>query len=413
MAIEPGQRLLHYRLGRKIGEGGMGVVYEATDTRLHRKVALKVLPPELTQDPERRKRFHQEAQLAAAFHHPNIATVHDVGEQDGVTFIVMELVRGRSLRDVVRDDPPGVEPVLEIALGVAAGLARAHREGVLHRDLKPDNVLLTDEGVPKILDFGLSKLIGDAPSPEESPPGDEPSATRTLPQITRTGQIVGTLAYMSPEQLQGRPLDARTDVFSFGVLLYEMVAGKRPFAGDSHLEMATAILRDDPAPLDELHRGVPPGLQAILTRSLAKDPDRRFPSGQELHDALFALKRGIDAPTVGIQSLVRRPGFVGVAVVVLAMLGAGLGWWLYRDSRVSWARNEAIPEIERLYNAGDRDGAMRLFYEASEIIPDDTYLVQAGKSMANPLSFESEPPGATVYVKGYNHPEREWFRLGE
>ena len=271
MTFEAGHRLLHYRLIRKIGEGGMGVVYEATDTRLDRSVAIKILPPELTQDPERSARFHQEARLAAAFNHPNIATVHDVGEQDGVTFIVMELVRGESLRGLVGDKPLGVERAVDIATGIAAGLGRAHREGVLHRDLKPDNVVLTDEGVPKILDFGLGKLMGDE-EPSKAPMASEiPTVTAlSSPQVTHDGQILGTLAYMSPEQVKGHAVDARADVFSFGVLLYELLTAKQPFAGESSLDTVSAILRDEPAPLEGGRQDVPAALQEILDRCLSK-----------------------------------------------------------------------------------------------------------------------------------------------
>ena len=263
---------------------------------------------------ERRQRFRQEAMLAAAFNHPNIATVHDVGEQDGVTYIVMELVRGKSLRSLVRDEPLEIGRAIDIATGIAGGLAKAHREGVLHRDLKPDNVVLTDDGVPKILDFGLGKLIGDADPEGGGPLTEAPTVTaQTSPYITRAGQVIGTLAYMSPEQVHGRPVDARSDVFSFGVLLYEMLSGTRPFAGESRLDTATAILRDEPPPLEELRRDVPSGLQAILARCLEKAPEQRFASGQELHDALLALKRQLEAPAAGFGSLLRRPAVLGAA----------------------------------------------------------------------------------------------------
>jgi serine/threonine protein kinase len=414
MELKVGQQLGRYRIEGKIGAGGMGSVYRATDTELHREVAIKVLPAEVTADPERRQRFRQEALLAAALNHPNIATVHDVGEHDGVTFIVMELVRGESLRDLLRDKPLGVERAVEIATGIAAGLARAHREGVLHRDLKPDNVVLTDEGVPKILDFGLSKLIGDDPRSEQPMLSEMPTATAlSSPYITRVGQIIGTLAYMSPEQVQGRPVDARTDVFSFGVLLYEMLSGQRPFVGESNLDTVTAILRDDPAPLDELRHDVPVDLQQILARSLAKEPEDRFASGEELHDALLEVQRRFAAPEAGLGSLLRRPAVLASLALVLVLIGAGAAWWLHRNSRVSWARNQALPEIERLFSAGDRDAAVRLLYEATEIIPEDPFLIEHFRNISIPISFDSDPPGATVYFKGYEHPERDWIRLGE
>jgi predicted Ser/Thr protein kinase len=413
MELTAGQQLGRYRIEDKIGEGGMGSVYRATDTELHREVAIKVLPPEVTADPERRQRFRQEALLAAALNHPNIATVYDVGEQDGVTFIVMELVRGESLRRLLHAEPLDLERAVDIASGVAAGLAKAHREGVLHRDLKPDNVVLTNEGIPKILDFGLSKLIGDEVAADEPVLSEMPTVTaHTSPYITRAGQIVGTLAYMSPEQVQGRPVDARTDIFSFGVLLYEMLSGKRPFAGESNLDTVTAILRDDPAPLDELRHDVPADLATILARCLAKEPNDRFASGETLHGELLAAKRRFETPEAGLGALLRRPAALAAIGLVLVLIGAVVAWWLYRQSRVSWARNEALPEIERLFNEGDRDGAMRLLYEAAKIIPDDPFLVEHFLKISVPLSIDSDPPGATVYFKGYDHPEREWIELG-
>ncbi len=414
MQLTVGQQLGRYRIESKIGQGGMGAVYRATDTELHREVAIKVLPAEVTANEERRQRFRQEALLAAAFNHPNIATVHDVGEQDGMTYIVMELVRGESLRDLVHEEPLAVERAVTIARGIAAGLARAHREGVLHRDLKPDNVVLTDEGVPKILDFGLSKLLDDTGPSDEPVLTELPTATaQSSPYLTRAGQIIGTLSYMSPEQVQGRPVDARTDVFSFGVLLYEMLSGSRPFAGASNLDTVTAILRDNPAPLDELRHDVPAELETILERCLAKKPEERFASGEELHEALTAVQRRFEAPAAGFGALLRRPAVLIPMVLVLVLLAAGAAWLLHRQSRVSWARNEALPEIERLFGEGDKDAAMRLLYEATAIIPDDPFLVEHLKNITIPVSLDSDPPGATVYVKGYEHPEREWFRLGE
>ncbi len=414
MELTPGQPLGRYRIEDKIGQGGMGSVYRATDTRLDREVAIKVLPAELTTDAERRQRFRQEAQLAASFNHPNIATVHDVGEQDGVTFIVMELVRGESLRTLVRDKPLGIERAIDIATGIAAGLARAHSESVLHRDLKPDNVMLTDEGVPKILDFGLSKLIGSDSSPGEPVALDMPTVTTMAsPDITRDGQVIGTLAYMAPEQVQGLSVDARTDVFSFGVLLYELLSGQKPFAGETSLGTATAILRDEPAPLAGPRKDVPPELQEILTRSLAKKPEERYESGQEVHEALLAVKRRFDAHEAGLGSFLLRPAVLTTLVLVFLMIAAGTTWLLHRNSRVSWARNEALPEIERLFLEGDQDAAIRLLHTASEIIPEDPFLVDFLKNIGIPLTLESDPPGATVYAKGYKYPEREWIRLGE
>jgi len=413
--IEVGQQLQHYRLVKKLGAGGMGVVYEATDTRLNRNVAVKVLPTEVTQSPERRARFQQEAQLAAAFNHPNIATVHDVGEEGGVSFIVMEVVRGDSLRDVVRRGPLAVERTVEIACGIAAGLARAHREGVLHRDLKPDNVMLTDEGQPKILDFGLGKLVQEIRLPDA--PETSQAATATMgvaemaqgsPYVTRDGQVVGTLSYMSPEQLQGGAVDARTDVFSFGVMLYEMLAGGRPFGGDSTLQTMTAILRDEPESLEAARPEAPDELRTVVERCLAKDPSERYASGQELLDTLTKLR---DRSAQSASSL-SSPAFRIAAAIVVVGLLAGIGWLVLRAKRTSWARNEALPEIERLNDASDWDGAMRLIRDAAEVIPDDPRLLQLEASALIPMSVESEPPGATVLFKGYTSVDRPWIELG-
>ncbi len=392
----------------------MGSVYLATDVRLDRQVAIKVLTSELTADEERAQRFRQEAMLAAAFNHPNIATVYDLGEVDDATFIAMEYVRGEPLRELIHEKPLSVERAVDIAVGIAAGLARAHRQGVLHRDLKPDNVVLTDDGVPKILDFGLGKLIGD------HAPGGQPivSAMPTVtaegsPYVTRAGQVLGTLAYMSPEQVQGRPVDTRTDVFSFGVLLYEMLTANRPFVGKSKLDTVSAILRDEPAALSGWRQDVPSDLEKILERCLAKEAEQRFASGQELLEAVTALKRRLDTPEMGLGSFLRRPSSLAAVGLVLALTVAGAVWLVRRSSRISWARNEALPEIEQLVTEGDDDAAMRLLLEASEIIPDDSYLEQYLQNVGIPMTLESEPTGATVFVKGYNHPEREWIRVGE
>ncbi len=429
MEPTPGQELGHYRVERKIGQGGMGSVHLATDVRLDRQVAIKVLTSELTADEERRLRFQQEAVLAAALNHPNIATVHDVGEESGATYIVMEYVRGKSLRELISSEPLEVERVVEIAEGIGAGLARAHREGVLHRDLKPDNVVLTGAGVPKILDFGLGKLLGDRAAPRPSPdsaPATEFEAlpepivselpTMTLegsPYVTREGQILGTLAYMSPEQVQGRAVDARSDVFSFGALLYEMLAGERPFAGESKLDTVSAILRSDPTPVAQARQGVPGELEEILGRCLTKEPDERFASGEELHEALAELKRRLETPEAGLAALLRRPPVLIAAGLAVALAVAGIVWFGQKSAKVSWARNEVLPEIERLIGEGDEDAAMRLVREASAIIPEDPYLQEYMYSVGIPTFIGSEPAGATVFVKGYNYPDRKWIRVGE
>jgi serine/threonine protein kinase len=221
--MQRGDTLLHYRIERMLGAGGMGAVYKARDTKLNRTVALKLLPAELTSDPERRRRFELEAQAASALDHPNIVTIHDIVEADDRLFIVMQYVRGRSLR-VVIDEGLELGAALDYAIQIADGLATAHAAGIVHRDLKPENVLVGDDGRVKILDFGLAKLT--------EPEDPDEAETRDHLQLTKEGRVLGTAAYMSPEQAQAKEVDARSDVFSFGSLLYEMVTGKRAFPGD-------------------------------------------------------------------------------------------------------------------------------------------------------------------------------------
>jgi serine/threonine-protein kinase len=274
--------LAHFRLGEKIGEGGMGVVYKATDRTLRRTVALKVLPEALAHDEDRRQRLLHEARAAAAVTHPNIATIYEVGESEGRVFIAMELVEGQSLRTTLELNGAFAVPLaLRLALQIARGLARAHKAGVVHRDLKPDNVMVGENELVKLLDFGLAKVLE----------GEQPASLgrATTAQITREGAILGTPMYMSPEQATGKGVDARSDVFSFGVMLFEMLAGATPFHGTTDLELVVAISRDAPTPLAATSPDVPAPVAAFVNRCLEKNPAARFANGQELVDALRAL----------------------------------------------------------------------------------------------------------------------------
>lgn len=266
----------HYRILSRIGAGGMGVVYRAHDERLGRDVAVKVLPEEVAADPQRGARFEREAQVLARLEHPGILSIHDFGTEDGVTYVVTELLEGETLRSRIPSGGMAWREAAEIAVAVAAGLAAAHGKGVIHRDLKPENVFLTSDGRVKILDFGLAQLA--LPAVSEAP-------TETCFQALSTpGCIMGTLGYMSPEQLRGERVDARSDVFSFGCMLYEMLAGRRPFTGDSAASALAALVRDDPPPL----AGVEPRIARLLARCLDKQRAGRFVSGAELRSALEA-----------------------------------------------------------------------------------------------------------------------------
>jgi TolB-like protein/Flp pilus assembly protein TadD/tRNA A-37 threonylcarbamoyl transferase component Bud32 len=304
MALEPGQTLAHYRLVEKIGEGGMGVVWKAEDTKLNRHVALKILPPELTADAERRLRFQREAQAAAALSHPNIAVIHEVGEHEGTPFIVMEFLEGKSLRELIRQRPLPMREWLRLALPVAEGLAHAHKHGIVHRDLKPDNVMITAEGQVKLLDFGLAKLL----QPEALPAGTDRELHSRLEtisrELTRAGKVLGTVAYMSPEQARGEAADHRSDLFSFGVMLYEMASGRLPFKGKSDVEALSATIATEPQPLSQVVEGLPADAERVVRKALEKEPDSRYQHADELATDLRNLKRDLDSGRASIPSVV-------------------------------------------------------------------------------------------------------------
>src|SRR5580765_4188598 len=277
-----GKTISHYRILEKLGEGGMGVVYKARDTHLDRLVALKVLPPEKVADPERKRRFVQEAKAASALNHPNIITIHDIASENDIDFIVMEYVQGKTLDQLIPRKGLRLNETLRFAVQMADALAKAHSAGIIHRDLKPTNVMVTDDGLVKVLDFGLAKLTEVSNSEEAS--------TRTLRHETDEGTIVGTVSYMSPEQAEGKKVDARSDIFSFGSVLYEMVTGRRAFHGDSKLSTLSAILKEDPNPVSSIVPDVPRDLEKIISRCLRKDAERRFQTMADLRVALEELK---------------------------------------------------------------------------------------------------------------------------
>ena len=270
MPLEPGQTLSHYRLIEKIGEGGMGVAWKALDTLLEREIAIKTLPEELARDSERLGRFKREAKAVAALNHPNIVTVHSVEETEGVHFITMELVRGRSLTELIPGKGLPPDKFFELAVALADAISTAHQQGITHRDLKPDNVMVGDDGRLKVLDFGLAKRREEARAVE---------AGTQLPTATRTqeGKILGTVSSMSPEQALGKRVDPRSDVFSLGILLYVMATGKRPFRGDNNLSILTSIIRDTPQPISDSSPNLPPapGRGEAVTRTARFVPSSR------------------------------------------------------------------------------------------------------------------------------------------
>ena len=282
MPLDPGARLGAYEVMARLGAGAMGEVYRAHDSRLGRDVALKILPAEFARDPDRRRRFEQESRAASALSHPNIVTVYDVGDQDGVSYIVSELVDGESLRDLIERGPVPLRKTIDIGAQIADGLAAAHSAGVVHRDLKPENVMLTRDGRPKILDFGLARYQPATPA----------EGTMTM---TQPGMVMGTAGYMSPEQVTGAPADARSDIFSLGIILHEMLSGKLPFARPTVVETMSAILRDDPP---ELPAKLPAAVQQAILHCVEKEPARRFQSANDLAFNLRAIAPGSVSGTV-------------------------------------------------------------------------------------------------------------------
>ena len=288
-----GKKLLHYEIVDKLGEGGMGEVYRARDTKLGRDVALKILPEEMGSDVERRRRFEREARLIAALNHPNIVTIHSVEEVDGRLFLTMELVRGKTLRSAIAPGGMLLETFFSTAVPLVDAVCSAHGEGITHRDLKPANVMLSEEGRLKVLDFGLAKLLEQAPSEEDD-------KTMGMDADTAEGHVMGTVSYMSPEQVEGKAVDARSDIFSLGILFYEMLTGERPFAGDSNASTISAILRDTPPPVNEVREHLPNHLGRIIRRCLAKEPDRRYQTSLDLRNDLQELKEDVDSGHVAV-----------------------------------------------------------------------------------------------------------------
>src|SRR5687768_10575312 len=293
--LEPGRRVGSFRVVSTLGEGGMGKVYLAQDERLGRRVALKLLPASFTRDRERVRRFEQEARAASALNHPNILTVYDIGDEDGARYIATEYVEGRTLREHMPGGALPLAEVLEIGVQVAAALSAAHAARVVHRDVKPENLTVRPDGYVKIHDFGLAKPVLAGPAGGDLPAegGDADSFARALVD-THPGMIMGTFAYMSPEQARGLEVDARTDVWSLGVVLYEMAAGAPPFAGPTASDVMAAVLSREPAPLSERADGVPAELERIVTKALAKDREERYQTARDLGLDLRRLKQRLE-----------------------------------------------------------------------------------------------------------------------
>jgi serine/threonine protein kinase len=357
-----GRTISHYRVIEKIGGGGMGVVYKAEDTRLHRFVALKFLPPEVDRDQNARARFHLEAQAASSLNHPNICTIYDIGEQDGRSFMAMEFLEGQSLRPLVAGRPMAVESILSLATQIADALQAAHAKGIVHRDIKPGNIFVTRRGDAKILDFGLAKIVADSGAAAESVTVDAPE------HLTSPGSTLGTVAYMSPEQVGGKDLDSRTDVFSLGTMLYEMCTGVLPFHGDTTALIFHAILERTPDPPSRLNPDIPGKLDEIVQKATEKDRNLRYQSAAELRTDLQRLNRDRESGTQKVASHREKRSWIwawSASLAVVLLLVAGIFMYLHyqgqpKKTSGSWEQLTFYTD-SAVYPALSPDGKMLVY----------------------------------------------------
>ena len=395
-----GRRLGPFEVLGLVGRGGMGEVYRARDTRLGREVALKVLAPAVAGDPQLLMRFEREAKLLASLSHPNVLSLHEYGEEDGVAFAVSELLEGETLRDSLGKGGLPLRRAVEIAAAIARGVGAAHAKGIIHRDLKPGNVFLLTDGTVKVLDFGLAREM--APWVQAAAVDSE-SPTEFL---TEKGIVLGTPGYLAPEQVRGQEVDGRADLFAIGCILIEMLGGGRAFRGETPAETMVAVLHDHP-PMPPQAAGLP-GLEEVIGRCLEKDRTLRFQQASEL---VTALEGTLGAPSSGKTAALSRGrlGLLALGVALLVLLGA---WWNQRADLRQWARTDAVREARGLREKHLALAAFQTLERAAGILPDDSEIKSEWEANTQSVSITSSPDGAAVAIQDYLAPEAPWRELG-
>jgi dienelactone hydrolase/tRNA A-37 threonylcarbamoyl transferase component Bud32 len=395
-----GSTVSHYRIISHIGTGGMGRVYLAEDSNLKRRVALKFLSPDTADHPAAAARLLREARAASALDHPHIATVYEIGEHAGQPFIAMAYYEGDTLATRLAHAPLPMVDIARVVAQVAAALAAAHAAGIVHRDLKPSNLMVTAAGDVKVLDFGLAKIeTGD-----------------TATQLTREGSTMGTAAYMSPEQAVGAAVDARSDLWSLGVVTYEMLAGRPPFPGSSTLSIIQSVLTAPIVPVRALRREVAHELETIVERTLVRDRDQRFITATDVRDLASAcharLSSSAQQPATSVRRMSRRTR-VAAALAVVVLAASSISWYALRSANVRWARQEALPEIVRLAEAEKYDEAYRLAERVKPFIPEDAILARQMDAISARVDVTSTPAGADVSYRPYGRSGEPWRPLGK